>query len=44
VGKSYIPLTPPIQAGEMFKVLENNINGRLVIFSDGILAVHMQRV
>ena len=35
---------PPDQAGEMFKVLENKINGRIGDFSDGILAVHMQRV
>lgn len=32
------------QAGEMFKVLENKINGRIGDFSDGILSVHMQRV
>ncbi|MDO8316679.1 MAG: hypothetical protein Q7T12_04070 [Flavobacterium sp.] len=35
---------PPDQAGEMFKVLENKINGRIGDFSDGILAVHMDRV
>lgn len=35
---------PPDQAGEMFKVLENKINGRIGDFSDGILAVHMERV
>lgn len=40
-GASYLP---PDQAGEMFKVLENKINGRIGDFSDGILAVHMQRV
>lgn len=40
-GSSYLP---PDQAGEMFKVLENKINGRIGDFSDGILAVHMQRV
>ncbi|MBU2060320.1 MAG: hypothetical protein KKH44_00525 [Bacteroidetes bacterium] len=28
----------------MFKVLENKINGRIGDFSDGILAVHMQKV
>lgn len=35
---------PPDQVGEMFKVLENKINGRIGDFSDGILAVHIQRV
>ena len=40
-GSSYLP---PDQAGEMFKVLENKINGRIGDFSDGILAVHLQRV
>ncbi len=35
---------PPDQAQEMFKVLENKINGRIGDFSDGILVVHMQRV
>lgn len=34
----------PDQASEMFKVLENKINGRIGDFSDGILAVHMQKV
>lgn len=41
VASSYLP---PDQAGEMFKVLENKINGRIGDFSDGILAVHLQRV
>lgn len=35
---------PPNQAGIMFKVLENKINGRIGDFSDGILAVHLQKV
>lgn len=32
------------QASEVFKVVENKINGRIGDFSDGILAAHMQRV
>ena len=44
-GARYISTwLPPDQAGEMFKVLENKINGRIGDFSDGILAVHMERV
>ena len=34
----------PDQVGEMFKVLENKINGRIGDFSDGILADNFQRV
>lgn len=40
-SSSYLP---PDEAGEMFKILENKINGRIGDFSDGILAVHLQRV
>ncbi|MFT5251119.1 MAG: hypothetical protein ACI87N_000090 [Flavobacteriales bacterium] len=43
-GEKALSYLPPDQAGEMFKVLENKINGRIGDFSDGILAVHMQRV
>lgn len=32
------------EASELFTVIENKINGRIGDFSDGILAVHMQRV
>ncbi len=44
IGKKASSYLSSEQAGEMFKVLENKINGRIGDFSDGILAVHMQRV
>jgi hypothetical protein len=43
-GKKVSSYLPPEQAGEIFKILENKINGRIGDFSDGILSVHMERV
>jgi hypothetical protein len=43
-GKKVSSYLPPDQAGEIFKILENKINGRIGDFSDGILSVHMERV
>lgn len=44
VVKKASPYLSSEQAAEMFKILENKINGRIGDFSDGILAVHMQTV
>lgn len=44
IGNKVSSYLSPDQAGEMFNVLENKINGRIGDFSDGILAVHLQRI
>lgn len=44
VGKKGLTYISPEESNILFKVIENKIGGRIGDFSDGILAVHMQRV